>query len=175
MASYYTYLISSLPMLHFGMKPPFTKQGFLETCSRLISGEDVKELCMAADTLKIYKECRNKLYSRWAEFEISLRNEIVRTISARRHTEAEKFIRPGGYRDVYFTHLVLAAHRAIPVIEGEKIIDKARWDFLEEASIGHYFDLDFLISYALKLNILHRWEKIRSSEKQKLLDSVLAS
>ena len=44
---------------------------------------------------------------------------------------------------------------------------------MDELATGHYFDLDFLISYALKLLILERWERINSADKPRLLEEVL--
>jgi hypothetical protein len=44
MAEFYPYLIASLPMLHFGMKPPFSFERFLEICDRLIPDKDFQVL-----------------------------------------------------------------------------------------------------------------------------------
>ena len=41
MPTYYTYFISSLPMLHFGMKPPFSYGRFIAMCKGLILDEDI--------------------------------------------------------------------------------------------------------------------------------------
>ena len=40
MSTFYVYLISSLPMLHFGMRPPFSWEDFLGQCQRLIPEND---------------------------------------------------------------------------------------------------------------------------------------
>jgi len=34
-------------------------------------------------------------------------------------------------------------------------------------SMGHYFDLNFLIIYALKLGILERWARVDSADPAK--------
>jgi hypothetical protein len=53
------------------------------------------------------------------------------------------------------------------------MLDEARWRMLEELCVGHYFDLDFLIIYALKLLILERWQRIRTADGGRLLEEVL--
>ena len=39
--------------------------------------------------------------------------------------------------------------------------------------MGHYFDIDFLITYALKLLILERWENMRALDKERALEDLL--
>jgi len=58
--------------------------------------------------------------------------------------------------------------------EAEKSLDEARWKFLDELSFGHYFDLDILIVYVLKLLLLERWGKINTADKTKILEGALA-
>jgi hypothetical protein len=58
-------------------------------------------------------------------------------------------------------------------LDAEKALDETRWKALDELATGHYFDLDFLISYALKLRILERWEKIQGAEGTVLLHQAL--
>ena len=68
----------------------------------------------------------------------------------------------------------MSAERNPAAQEAELILDRARWDFLEELSFGHYFDLDVLVIYACKLKILWRWEEVRRADKKALLEEVLA-
>ena len=51
------------------------------------------------------------------------------------------------------------------------MLDQARWAKLDELSFGHYFDLEALIIYAYKLRLLERWEKIRTADKERLLEN----
>jgi Protein of unknown function (DUF2764). len=67
---------------------------------------------------------------------------------------------------------VLAASVHPSPREGERILDEARWRFLEELAIGHYFDRDVLITYALRLKILERWERIGDASPELLRNKV---
>jgi len=162
MAGYYEYLVSSLPMLHFGAKPPFSYEKFLEMCSGLISERD----------MDILKEAP---LAKWKEFDIALRNELVKIRASRKHVDPVKYLRKDGYADPSISHIALNAHRAKSIIEAEKTLDRERWNFLDEITIGHYFDIDFLITYSLKLIIMERWARVKAGDKVRLLDEVLVA
>ena len=164
MSGYYTYLISSLPMLHFGAKPPFSMGKFFSMCEELISGKDLEILKNSLDS---------DLEGKWGEFETALRNELVKIRAARKHLDASRFLRRDGYADQWISHMAVAAHRNPSITEAERMLDQDRWSFLDELSIGHYFDLELLIIYARKLSILERWERIGAAPAGKLLEETL--
>ena len=47
-------------------------------------------------------------------------------------------------------------------LEAELYLDRIRWEKLEELEKNHYFDITYLVAYALKLQILERWDRINS-------------
>jgi hypothetical protein len=175
MPALYVYLISSLPMLDFGMRPPLAWEDFLELCQPLIPADDyavVKNLPEAEQ----YSGLEGKIETirRWVAFDTALRNELVKVRSGRQHIEAAKYLRPLDYSNFSLAQAVMSAQRNPAPQEAERLLDRERWDFLEELSLGHYFDLTFLILYAYKLKILWRWEDIRRADKTALLAEVLA-
>jgi hypothetical protein len=162
-------------MLHFGAKPPFSYERFLDLCRGLIPDEEIETLKSlpqaAASGSKV--EGRPSTYEAWVAFETCLRNELVKVRASRKKVDAAKYLRPDGYADPSVAHLALTAYRSASPLEGEKICDEERWRYLDALAFGHYFDLDALIIYALKLVILERWERIRREDKHKLLEGVL--
>ncbi len=174
MASLYPYLIASLPMLHFGMKPPYSFQGFLDCCSQLIPEDDFNVLRTLPKTEGFVKEyvCR-PVINKWLCFDTALRNELVKIRASRKHIDATKYLRQDHCLEVDVVHLALAAYRNPSILEAEKFLDKARWSLLDELATGHYFDLDYLIVYAYKLLILERWERMRLADKEALLENAL--
>ena len=59
--------------------------------------------------------------------------------------------------------------------EVEKKLLEWRWNFIEELSTYHYFDLEFLVLYLLKLQILEKlslFDKERGLEKFKKTISI---
>ena len=160
-------------MLHFGGKLPFSFETFLNKCNELIPQKDLEVLkSLRSEGLSSQK---SQTIQKFLEFETLLRNELVRLRAVRKKVAPEKYLRPDGYAGISIYHIAVAAQRNPSPLEAEKILDHARWDFLDELSFGHYFDLDSLIIYALKLLILERWEKINNADKQALLEDLITT
>lgn len=172
MPSFYPYLISSLPMLHFGMKLPLSFERFLLKCEEFIPPQDFRILKVIAGQGAELEQ--RFVIKKWLEFDALLRNELVKLRAIRKKTDPSKYLRPAGYAEASFYHIALAAQRNPAPLEGEKSLDEARWNFLDELSFGHYFDLDFLIIYGYKLLILERWERINNADKGRLLEEALS-
>jgi len=169
MPKFYTYLISSLPVLNFGMKPPFSFERFLENCRNLISEEDFLLLSNLPVTTDEYgKSVSHPTIERWLAFDTTLRNELVKIRAHSRKTDEAKYLRDENLIDMAITNAAISGHRSASILEGEKILDEARWQALDDFGFGHYFDMDSLILYAYKLKILERWEKIYTQDKEKL-------
>lgn len=175
MPSFYVYLISSLPALSFGAKPPFSFERLLEICRGLIPEKDSILLSALNEMLNgDAADAGNRSLGLIQAFERNMRNELVKVRATRFHLDAEKYLRPGEGQDASVGHVALASYRNPSIIEGERLLDAARWEYLDGISIGHYFDLDALIIYAAKLLILERWQKVNSAPKEKLLNETLA-
>ncbi len=174
MSSYYTYLISSLPTLSFSSKMPFGLEEFFAKCKDLIPETEIQILrgicCQDAYCLP---EATEGTLKKWVNFEVALRNELVRARAARKKIDPLKFIRFPDYPEAQISHVALAAYRSTLILEAEKILDQQRWDFLEHLSFDHYFDFDYLLIYALKLKILERWEKIQKADKETLFNQAV--
>lgn len=175
MATYYTYLIASLPMLHFQAKPPFSFEKFLRSCEGFIPAREIAALkSLEQAMIPAYKGTISSTLDMWHDFDRDLRNELVKIRASRKKIDPVLYLRPDdGYVEPYITHIALHAHRNPSVIEGERILDQERWNKLEEIGKGHFFDFDFLAVYALKLLILLRWEAIRLADKKNLLEQSL--
>ena len=184
MASYYTYFVSSLPMLGFGAKPPFSFEKFLQKCQDIISDSDItilKSILIASPVRKIFSNGTNdSIYEgnqptlrKWYDFDKALRNELVKIRAGRKHLEPQKYLRGDMYADSYIARIATAAHRNPLILEAEKMLDQERWRALDELAVGHYFDIDFLIIYSIKLLILQRWEIINSADNFVVLEQAL--
>ncbi len=175
MADFYPYLVASFPMLHFGMKPPFSFERFLGECQPFMPEKDFKIL----STLPLPEEYQEReeehpLVHHWIEFDTALRNELVRTRAARIRRDPAAYSRAGIYGDSSLGPAVMAAGTNSSLSSAEKALDELRWKKLDDLATGHYFDLNFLITFGYKLMILERWERIRTADGRILLEQVLA-
>ncbi|MFA5361688.1 MAG: DUF2764 family protein [Candidatus Omnitrophota bacterium] len=172
MSNYY-YFVASLPMLHFGAKPPFSFEHFLRQCADLIPEKDYAAVALCGRDLFLEDETDLPLLKEWMEFETALRNELVKIRAARRKIDPARYLRRDGYTESALYHAAMNSQRIPSFMDGEKFLDQERWRKLDELSFGHYFDLEVLVVYALKLHILVRWDTIAGADKQKELERVL--
>ena len=163
-------------MLHFATKPVLSLKGFLNSCAELINQPEVALIrqAISTDGYALDASASGALL-KWKEFDLGLRNELAKARAIRKKIPGEKFLRPPGQSDMNITHIAQGAIRKLSILEAEKFLDLERWKKLDEISSGHYFDLDFLLVYALKLVILERWEKINFSDKTGIIEKVLSN
>lgn len=175
MADFYPYLIPSLPMLQFGMKPPFSFETFLEKCRQFIPKKEyhiLQNLPLAENYPE--NDADNPTVRKWIAFDLSLRNELVKIRTTHTHADPSHYIRPCGYTDSSVVHAAMAAGASPSPLDAERVLDETRWKALDDYSSGHHFDMDFLVIYAYKLMILLRWENIRNADPRKQLTEALS-
>jgi hypothetical protein len=174
MANYYIYLISSLPSLAFGSKPPISFAGFLKACEGLVPDGDVELIRSIGTPGSDPEEVKNETLKKWISFETMLRNELVMVRAARKKVDPAKYLRTDGHPEsAYAAHIAINAYRKPSILDAEKALDLDRWLYLDDLAIGHYFDADILLIYACKLLILEKWDKVQSAETDKILEEAL--
>lgn len=160
-------------MLHFASKAPFGYEKFLAMCEGLIPCGEM-ELLRRLDINAVDDRASvPEVIKKWRDFEIAVRNEFVKIRAARKKVEPSGHMRRDGYGQTHLYHAALSAYRNPSHLEGEKSIDKERWHFLDDISMGHYFDFDALAIYALKLLILIKWDAVNKADGPALVESSL--
>ena len=173
MAAYYIYLMASLPMLHFGTKAPFSYEKFLLMCKDLIPEEDIFVLEAIGRGSEHIDRVSFPTLREWNRFDSAVKNELVKIRAARKHLDPAKYLRHEEYYDSSISHIAINAHRNPSILEAERMLDSERWHALDEISAGHYFDIDLLITYAYKLLILEKWDRVRAAEREQLLEKAI--
>ncbi len=151
----YYYAVSSLPFLDFNIAPLIKVVDFYAICSsaleekqyNIIKSVSISDLKAMNPSVTVIKK--------WLSWEGSLRNEIAKLRAESLGYDSGPFIydiesnseTPGVARNAYKMDSPLLA---------EELLDKARWLFLDEIEQGHYFDMEKLIVYSLRLQILER-------------------
>lgn len=174
MPAYYIYLVSSLPMLHWGKTTALTFEKFLRLSAEFIPESDLAVLrTVSISGADEHQNARYSTLKKWSQFDTALRNELVRIRVARKHLDEQRYLRQDGFAEPFVARIAMSAYRSPSILEAERMLDEARWSALEGFCVGHFFDLDFLIVYALKLLLLERWEKIKAADKEHLLQEAL--
>lgn len=173
-SAYYTYFIATLPALLFGSRPPYSFEGFISLSRRFIAEKDRAILNTIPLMERSFYEGPQETLRKWQDFETRLRNELAKVRSSKRHIDPLKYVRRYGHADTYLAHQVAHIQRNPSALDAQRLLDEERWRFLDELCLGHYFDLDALIVYCLKLLILERWDKIYSADKPAVLEEAIA-
>ena len=164
MSRKYYYLVASLPSIYFSSKPPLSSEEFRKRCEEQLSPEDFQLIDQALNDQFWEMKTSNLIFKQWLQLNHFLRNEIAYVRARRAGKNLTDHLRGERAADSLYAEMVLQASKAPDPLTGERIFDGHRWQFLEDAGRFHYFDLDWLIVYALKLRILERYTLVESEQ-----------
>ncbi len=152
MAQYY-YTVASLPLLAFDADQFPATEVFLTLVAEAASKADAA--AVASASLAPGENPLHELIAQWWRFEASLRNELVRLRASALSLDGEPYI--AGNAPLYnLADLAREAFSQESPLAAETLLDRGRWAYLDELETGHYFDLEKLIVYYLRLQILER-------------------
>jgi hypothetical protein len=161
-------------MLTFGAKLPFSFEAFIQKCRSLIPDEETEVIRRISSQGAFSLEDEgSEVLKKWKDFDIALRNELVKVRAARKKIDPLKYLRHDEYFEPQIVHIASLSLRNPSIFDAEKALDLERWRLLDELSYGRYFDFDTLIIYALKLLILERWAKIGIADKERIMQETI--
>jgi hypothetical protein len=142
-------------MLFLESERPPALDSFIALCGEHLSSRDflIVESASISDLAPRTPSCA--VLDRWRSWETALRNELVKLRAKARGLDPEHHLREG-------TEIVSVADAARGAFAqelpqtAEQELNRARWGFLDELEEGHYFDLQKVVVYHLRLQILHR-------------------
>lgn len=150
------FLAASLPTLLFGKPSQITLAEFDAMAEEYLSAEKFAALTSFSFPVpeKDPENCRDchRIFAAARRFERTLRTRIAKIRSER----LERGVRVADPEE-FFTeieYILNAAMSCDDPVEREMLIDRVRWDFLEDMSVGHMIDFEALCIYRLKLQIL---------------------
>lgn len=170
----YYYLTCSLPLLKFTATPVITRADFMAEAEKWLSEKDLTILFKADINNFPGDENDTWLLKRFKDFEYCLREQLVSYRRAKRKNPGYKLRFPERELNKIKRDLSRIIQESSNSLEIEKKLLFLRWNFLDVEESGHFFDLDFLIIYRLKLQILERLAAF-NKEKGKKRFEVLSS
>jgi hypothetical protein len=148
----YYYLIAQLPFLKFNEQNYINNDSFLEEAKKWLSEKDFKNL-QKANIDKLEIKSKVNFLQEYKKFELTLRKELA---AYRENKKRQQEYQP---KEVLKKDLL----EGNP-LEVEKKLLHYRWQQIEESSKDYVFNLEAVIAYFLKLQIL---EKVLSFDKEK--------
>jgi len=184
----YYYLVSQLPSLAYGQKPPMLPEAFKDLAKPLLNAEDAAlldaiSLDPAPDGTPGISYADNAppsgsdFIDGWRAWERALRLNLARQRAVKVKREGAALAEP----PIIPADAAAAAHGAIAAsdspLEADIFLDKARWSAIESLQGTDYFDRNTVFAYLLKLLILQRRDSMRAetgfSEYKSLYASIL--
>lgn len=163
MGQRYFYFAASLPMISgIDSECPMTTETFLNRCGQLLSREDseVLSLVLAEDGQPV--PSAGPQVRRIVEANRDFRNSLVWFRAVRAGRDPLDYLRGDRFNDPFWAEIANRALKMANLLEGKRLIDRTRWQALDDLVMGHFFDLEWIIVYGLKLKILERYQEIRS-------------
>ena len=173
MSGGYYYLVASLPHLKFGAAPRLTPGEFLRRCAAQVSTAHYRILAKVELFQARPAKTGLALLDRWHDRERALRTALAAVRAQRLGVTAAGH--PRDFRpDPRLAEIARQLLALDSPLAADEELDRARWRFLEELAFGHYFDLETLVVYRLKLRILERRARFDAVVGAALLDRMLA-
>ena len=142
-----------------------------------------------------YDECahsKSRFLRQWADFDRNLRNISAAVVARVTGRSAEQSVVGGdetsqqlkrssaadfGLRgDVPYLEAVIAAvNDETNLVEKERKIDAIRWNQAGELSTFDYFDINALLAYLVKVNIVARWTRLDDKQGREMLHRLMTS
>ena len=104
---------------------------------------------------------RCRFLSGWVRFEVALRNALAEQRAKALELDAhEYFVVPQLSADIDLSGTIGAWAGAADPLAGMKVLDQARWQWLNENDAWYSFRDDELAAYAARLMLLARWQRL---------------
>ena len=168
----YYYLVASLSPLYFEGKMPMSVDAFLQECRRLLSEDDLAAMERLLTQEEAGLQAHDVLLRSWADFSHNLRNELVWWRANLLHKDPSRYLRGERPSDPSLTAHVQPALKLDDLAEAGRLFNKTKWQFLDDLVLGHYFDIEFLFMYGLKLKMLQQYQEYISSKGREVFQEL---
>lgn len=141
-------------MLLFDEEPFYSANDVLEICQRELTADDMKRVTASHDYFD--KGLAPELSETLGAFD--RRERGVRHLLARLRAQklGWEYEQPDYDAEPEAERVARDAVSQSSPHDAEMIIQRARWLWLEELAVGHFFDVESLVIYMLKLHVVER-------------------
>lgn len=192
----YTYIIAGLPQLALEFdtkKIDFT--GYRDSVYSLLCISDkrlvewmefgLKESNMNSHFYRVVSRSNNIFLKKYFEVDLLIRNLQTAFSARKQKIDSENFLIGdsqitellktnkssdfGLSNEIEESEKLFQIFENSDILEREQKLDDYRWNTINEITKFNYFDIDYILSYLLKLKIVERWSKLNKEEGGKLL------
>ncbi len=157
----YYYFVAQLPVLFFDKESDLALETFLQEAQKWLGAGDFRILSASVLNNISGGENAPEVLKTYSAFEEALQHDIARWRQAHRASQE--------YKPLSFPLSIIKEGNPLEV---EKKLLALRWHFLNDLETGHHFDVEFLILYFIKLQILHRLAKFNKEKGLRVFQSL---
>ncbi len=145
---------------------------------------------LAADYYRYGMACGNKFVSEWMAFNLNV-NNMLAALAARKFkmevapaivgdNEVAQQLRTSNARDFGLTELidyyetVARIHELDNWMEREHKIDRLKWDWLDDKVFFHYFSVERIFAFVVRLALIERWMALDKEKGTALFRQLIA-
>ena len=173
----YYYTVSALPSLTFDGEPGMDAESFLQLCDETLEPADMTIL-RGVRLRSDGEPTGNAAADGWSRWERSLRAETAKARASRRGLEPESAAPRMGPESAAVLEAARAAMSEASPDAAEDILLRAMWGRMDELETGHHFDLDKLVVYYLRVQLLELKARRNKADGEKnfslIHDAILA-
>lgn len=154
----YYYLICSLPFIKLEEAPSINSGEFRRLCEEQVSAKDLQLLdAVSLVPLKDNPFAADSSAFQWLALDKNLRKRMAVYRAGRKSENTTRAV-PKGDDFSDLDRGIQEAYAKPNPAEREKHLDSIRWQWLDELEFGHYFDVNKLFIYKLRLLIHEKWQ-----------------
>lgn len=155
------YFVSQLPSLFFDVEAGISLEAFFAEGEKWLSDWELDILSRVSTDDTEAVEGDPDVLQGFRAFEFNMRTDLALW---RRTRGTDQEYRPSGFP-------VSIVRDGTP-LEAERELLKLRWNYIENEAPAHHYDLEFLILYCLKLQILRRLFSFNKEEGLKTFQTL---
>jgi len=165
----YYYTIAALPALRLGDKVPIREDVFIQLAADTVRPDHYRVLCKSR--WGSLEPTGFPFADRILSWEKELRLELAKARLATVKFSSPQPLPESDGRDLLLEKVKTALALDSPLAV-ESYLNNLRWSFVEEVSAVHYFNLEALIAYYLKLQLALRQEKFQKITGQEIFEKI---
>ncbi|MDX8339103.1 DUF2764 family protein [Draconibacterium sp. IB214405] len=172
---------------------------YMTTFLSWMKGKESKDVDVGAEnilTTLFYEyalDCSNSFLQQWFRFELNLKNLFTAFNCKQYNHDVEihllqvegedlvysllidKKLKADYFEDLlpYHEELFKIAESNLELIEREKAIDKIKWEYLDENTFFHFFTIEKILAFTIKLLLIERWMKLDTQTGKQLLNKLI--
>jgi len=134
--------------------------------------QDFKKIHLAVSDKDPQGKLGQDSFGQWIRFNRDFRNEMAYFRAKRAGREPQKYMRGERNPEGWMGDVIAQAAKAPDPLSAERVLDAARFEYLEKLAAGQFMNFDFLLTYGLKLKMIERYQQVESAKGEEIFQDL---